>query len=272
MQTRTAILPACALALCATGAHAAYFAQSSYEHVFEFNDALGATPRGLAWDGALYHVVTGGSRDGVRYARHDATGALLQTFAPNVDFRSITTDPAGNTFIRAAGSQALQDQPAPGAFALELTVTGAFLNPDAKLLMSPDGTTLHSLMFGAIFHYDAATGANTGFTTLDGFGDLNNEDDGPQNETFAIADDGTFLTYSEGVLSAWDASGTRVGTTTLIDAGNSPASHASFSYANGLAFVIEGNNALWRGYDLTVPAPGALTLFALALTTRRRRR
>lgn len=270
MQTRPAILSACALALWAHSA-SAYFAQPAYEHVFQFNDVLASTPRGLAWDGAQYHVVTGGSTDGIRYARHDATGTPTATFTPGIDFRSITTDPAGNTFIRAAGSQAFQGQPAPGAFALELSVTGAFLNPNAKLLLGPDGTTLHSLMFGAVFHYDADTGVNTGFTALTGFGDLNSEADNPQNETLAIADDGTFLTYSNGVLSAWDVLGDRVGTTTLIEAGNTEASHASFSYANGLAFVIEANGGLWRGYDLIVPAPATIAVFGIALVVRRRR-
>jgi len=61
---------------------------------------------------------------------------------------------------------------------------------------------------------------------------------------------GYWLTYSNRMLSAWDTDGNRVDTTELLNAGTSFDAHFSFSYANGMVFIVDGPGGSWRGYDV----------------------
>ncbi|MGI8922681.1 MAG: PEP-CTERM sorting domain-containing protein [Fimbriimonadales bacterium] len=103
-----------------------------------------------------------------------------------------------------------------------------------------------------------------------------NESNYPQNRGTAFYPRGfefPWMTYSEGHLSAWDAAGTRIGTTELLTAGIAFDSH--FSFTDGMVLVVDEPGGLWKGYQLEIvpePAPWVVLAAGVCMLLRRRRK
>ena len=270
---RSFALPApLALLLLAAGpATAGVFTAPSYAADVTFADQLGPTTMTIAFDGTGYWSSSGGNTGGVRYARYDAAGNPVATYSPGLDFRSVFTAPGGGTvYARAFSLDTIYQQTAPGVFvpSATLSVPGlAATGPNgdqSAVVFNSAGTELLATTGGVVYRWDLAGNALPS-VTLNGFGSLNNEANYPQERGVAAAG-GYWLTYSEGVLSAWDpATGNRLDTTVLTGAGTSFSSYFSLSYANGRVFVVDAPGGTWRGYNVgfapaAVPEPASLTL------------
>ncbi|HZR84182.1 MAG TPA: myxococcus cysteine-rich repeat containing protein [Candidatus Binatia bacterium] len=229
---------------------------SSYSAGMVFQDALNSTTMTLAFDGTSFWSSSGGSVSGVRYAQYAANGALVATYSPGLDFRSVFTSFNSSTvYARQFNDPTIFVQTAPGTFAPQLTLTGGTLDWQSAVGFAAGGSEMVAMNEGVVTRWNAATGNVIGTTTLAGFGSQNDENTYPQNRGVAAAG-GYYLTYSKGVLSAWDASGARVGDTTLTAAGQTFDAHFSLSYANGKVWIVDQAGASWRGYDVGLGSGG----------------
>ncbi len=207
--------------------------------VLSFADASGDTPMGVAFDGTHYWSVSGGSSDGVREAEYDAAGALVDTFSPGIDFRSISTDSSGRIFARGYNSPTIYQQTSPGVFATFATLSGASINYQGSLVVvNQAGDGFLSINQGVVDEWDMS-GAHTGSVTLNGYG-ANGEGTSYIDGVRIAQVDGYFLTYnaSTAEVSLWDSSGNRVRTLSLTGAPAHDISAAySFSATDGHVFL-----------------------------------
>lgn len=233
----------------AKGQHVIF--NDNYDVSFTFMDApsLEQTRMPAAHDGIYYWSSSGGSPGGLRLAQYDgATGDLIATYAPNLDFRSIFTDAAGNLYARQFNSPIIYQQTDPGTFATYVTLIGGPLDQQSAVVLNSDGTEYIAMAGGTVSQWDS-TGTFLGTVALLGYGTMFGEQNYPNNRGIAAAG-GYWLTYSNRMLSAWDDQGNRVDTTELLNAGTGFDSHFSFSYANGMVFIVDGAGGVWRGYNV----------------------
>lgn len=242
---------------------------ASYSPSTTFTDALSAHPAGLAFDGVNYWGVSGGSSSGVREAEYTATGVLVNTFSPGLDFRAIFTS-GGNVFASTFSSSQIYEQTSPGTFTPFLSLTGGNLNGQSEILLNSNGTEYDGIdnTAGVVDRWSLA-GAFLSTVTLSGYGSQGSEGSYPENTRFAQAA-GYFFTYDgAGTLSAWNASGTRVGTTTLNGAGTSFDSNFSISYTNSQFWIDTVGGGTWDGYNLglssSTPEPATFGICLLGL-------
>jgi hypothetical protein len=139
------------------------------------------------------------------------------------------------------------------------------LDAQSSVVLNSAGTEYDAMSGGLVSRW-ALNGSSLGSVSLSGFGSQNSENTYPADRGLAAAG-GYWLTYSNGFLSAWDASGNRVDQTTLVGAGTTFDSHLSFSYTNGMAFVVDTSNSWWRGYDIglkgpVIPEPASMAIWA----------
>lgn len=237
---------------------------NSYSASITFADASGGnTPMPLAFDGTHYWAASGGTT-AAPYTEYDSTGALIQTFHPGLDFRSVFTGTSGQVFARPFANSTIYQQTSPGVFAASgVTLTGGNLNDQSAVVLD-QGTTYVAQLDGAVDRW-GLNGAFLGSVQLQGFGAIVGETDFPNSVGFASAGN-YWLTYDATTekLSAWDHAGNRVGTTQLLVPGAPPSSFAAFSlsYANGMVFVDDGSGGSWRGYNLGLAAPPPATAWA----------
>lgn len=246
-----------------------------------FADAgSGYTPAGIAFDGTNYWSVDAGTSLLTNQALYDGTGSLVNTYAPGLDFRSIFTDASGGVFARQMADSAIYQQTSPGVFVPTGVTLADPVAPQAQVVLSGDKTEYVSMVDGVVYRWDLAGNSLTS-VPLAGFG-ADTQDDYPQNRAIAAVGD-YWLTYDNQKLTAWDHSGNLAGSAILHAAGTSFGSNYSLSFANGMAFVYDGTDGLWRGYDIFgkpigLPEPGSLTLLILGLAScggaawRKRRR
>jgi hypothetical protein len=215
-----------------------------------FADASGSTPMGVTFDGTHYWSVSGGSSFGVREAEYDATGALVATFSPGIDFRSISVDTSGRIFARGYNSPTIYQQTSPGVFATFATLSGASIHFQGSLVVvNQAGDGFLSVNQGVVDEWDMS-GAHTGSVTLNGYG-ANGEGTSYIDGVRIAQVDGYFLTYnaSTAEVSLWNSSGTRVSTLTLTGAPAHDISAAySFSAADGHVFLDYGGQ--WHEFPL----------------------
>ena len=267
-------LPLLALALSiGTTAHAQNpFSATSYNATTVFTDRLGETTMTIAYDGNSYWSSSGGSANGIREARYDAAGNLLGTYSPGLSFRSVFTTGGSTVFARQFGDNTIYRQTAPGTFVNSgVTLTGGSLNWQSSVVWNSTTGEFNALDQGTVGRW-AADGSFLGNVALSGFGSLNGEGSYPQNRGIATAGN-YWLTYNDNqVLSAWDFSGVRVGTTILNGVGTSAFdSPFSLSYANNQVFVVDSAGSSWRGYNVgltpavsAVPEPGEWATMGMA--------
>jgi len=211
--------------------------------------ALAGTSTGIAWDGSNYWSVNGSGTSGDRIASHAPDGMTGMVYAPLLDFRSAFTmgDGTAPVYARSYSSSVLRVMTSPGVFENDVTLATAEpnLNTQSAVVWNADTSEFVALTQGVVLRW-SADGTFVGVTTLEGLGMLVPEElDYPSNATMAWAQ-GCYLTYADGVLSAWDVAGERVDTVTLEEETFTLDSEFSVSYANGLVFL--GDGTTWRGY------------------------
>jgi len=252
---------------------------SSYTADVTFSDPLGGTSMTIAFDGTYYWTSSGGGTSGVRLAQISSNGALVQTFSPGLDFRSVFVNPnsRGTVYARTYANGTIYQQGSPGVF----TVTAAVLpglDNQTSVVFNGAGSEFLELNNGVVSRFNLS-GALLGTVNLAGWG-ANNESTYPQNRGIAASGDYWF-TYVDRTLSVWNTSGTRLGTTTLVGAGTGFDPNFSLSVANGRVFITDGSGGLWRGYKIgdfsAIPEPSTWALLgggsiACAMLRWRRRR
>ncbi len=209
-----------------------------------------STTMGIAFDGTNYWSVSGDETNGNRLAQYGLTGALIATYSPGLDFRSVFTKADGTVLARAYNSPIIYQQTSPGVMTSSgITLTGGTLDQQASVALNGAGTEFIAMSGGVVSRWD--TGGNyLGSVTLQGFGTLGNENVYPQNRGIA-AFGNVWLTYDGGGhLSMWDFSGNRLLQAVLPGAGTSFDSDFSFSYCNGKVFIVDVAGGTWRGYDI----------------------
>jgi hypothetical protein len=222
----------------------------SYDASLTFVDALQSTTMTLAWDGTNYWSCSGGGPDGLRLARYSAAGALLNTYQPGLDFRSVFTKGDGTSpvYARAYSGNQVLVQVAAGSFGLSATLNGGPLDAQSAIVYDAGASHFVAFNAGTVTRWTDA-GALDSTTVLTNFGAMNGEDQYPQNRGIVVKG-GLYLTYSNGVLSSWNALGQRQKTSTLNGAGVSFDAHFSLSYGNGMVWVVDTAGGMWRGYNV----------------------
>ncbi|PCJ27995.1 MAG: hypothetical protein COA96_02200 [SAR86 cluster bacterium] len=244
------------------------FSSATISSSFSFTEVLGSSEVSIAFDGTNYWTAIGGSAGGTRLAKYDASGSNLGTYAPGLDFRSLTADGAGDVYARAYNNTSIFIQSSDGVFTTTgVSVGGVSSQP--KVILNGDGTEYiaHDTN-GTVRRWDLSGNALSS-VSLSGYGANSGESGYYQDSAISAAGD-YWLTYSEGILSAWDDLGNRVDQTTLLGAGSNFNSHLSQSYANGMFFVMDNDESTWRGYELnldlvSVPEPSSLLILSLGL-------
>jgi hypothetical protein len=225
-----------------------------------FTDALASTTMGMTFDGTNYWSCSGGGSSGVRLAQYSLTGALVATYSPGLDFRSVFTQPDGTLRARAYNNNVIYQQTSPGTFGPSgVTLTGGTLDAQSAVVLNGTGTEFDALSGGVVSRWNT-NGNYLGLVNLIGFGAVPGENVSPQNRGLAALD-GFWLTYNgAGLLSLWDANGNRITQLTLAGAGANVDSSWGFSVANGKVFVVDVGGGVWRAFDLY----GAATVAVLA--------
>lgn len=220
-----------------------------------FTDGLTGTTMPMAFDGTNYWSCSGGNTSGTRLARYSLTGALLATYAPGLDFRSLMTTANGILLARAYGTNVIYLQTSPGVFVNSgITLAGSTLNSQSSVVLNSAGTEYDAMYAGVVSRW-STNGTYLGAVTLTGYGTLSGENTLPENRGLAAF--GNFwLTFNgAGILSVWDTGGNRITQMTLpgagTDAGNSPW---SFGFCNGKVFIVDTAGGIWRGFDLYTAA------------------
>jgi hypothetical protein len=211
----------------------------------------GGTSMNLTFDGNRYFSSAGGGPTGDLLATWDPAGfSLSGVYAPNLDFRSVfTLDGTGSTlYARQYADNTVYKMIRPGVFEPGVVLDGP-LDEQSQVMFDSAGEAFIALSQGGLLQRWDLAGTSLASGTLDAWGSRFDEANYPQDRG-VVAAAGYFLTYSNGNLSAWDTNGVRVGTTLLIDAGSSFDSHFSLSWANGMIWVIDVHNGLWRGYEI----------------------
>jgi hypothetical protein len=237
--------------------------RTNYFSSLVFTDAIplgiAITPTSIAFDGTNYWACAGGQTTGVRYARYDATGALLATYSPGLDFRSLFTDINGQVYARQYNNSIIYRQSSPGVFVNSgVSLTGGSLFSQSQVILNGAGTEYDAMSNGVVSRWSLA-GASLGSVTLQGFGTVPGENSSPYNRALAAAGD-LWVTYAystNNVLSVWDPSGVRLGQAVLSGAGGNDQGW-SFSYCNGKAFISAGPTNFWNAFDVCDAARAAI--------------
>ncbi|HKW28033.1 MAG TPA: hypothetical protein VJT54_01760 [Verrucomicrobiae bacterium] len=223
-----------------------------------FTDALPAHAMGMAFDGTNYWSCSGGSSSGVRLARYSLSGAVVATYSPGLDFRSVCTRADGTVLARAISSGVIYQQTSPGVFASSgITLTGGTLDSQSSVVLNGAGTEFDAMSGGVVSRWNTS-GVYLGAVNLIGYGAMAGENTYPQSRGLAAM--GNFwLTYNgSGILSIWDTNGNRLTQVTLPGAGANTDSSWSFSFCNGKVFIVDNSGGTWRGYDLYTSAAVAV--------------
>jgi hypothetical protein len=230
------------------------FNQASYNAVLTFaNNALANRPCGLAWDGSSLWTGNVGSSGGNVLAQYTGAGAFVSYYQAGIDFRSVFTKGDGTSplYARPISTNQIRVQSSPGVFANDVLLAGAVLDGQAAVVWDATHSHFIGQKDGTVRRW-AANGAALSNVTLTGYGTLNQEGDYPNDRGIAVSM-GFYLTYSNGVLSAWDDQGTRIDTTLLNGTTSSYEEHFSISYAHGKVWVVSANSGgTWRGYDVGI--------------------
>ena len=226
------------------------FPQASYaaDIVFPESASLVGTRMGIAWDGVQYWEASGGGPTGDRLAANNGAGFSVY-YQPALDLRSIFTkgDATSTIYMRAYSASEVRRQTVPGSHTVEASLTGAAVGSQADVVWDNARSQFVTHQSGVVDRFDA-TGVWVNSVTLQGFGNLNNEDSSPQNRGIAVANR-FYYTYSAGVLSAWNKdTGARVDTTTLTGGPTTSDTYYAMSYANGRIFLVTGPGGDWYGY------------------------
>jgi hypothetical protein len=211
---------------------------------------LEQTSMNMTFNGKSYFSGSGGSTFGNRIGEFDMSGGYIASHQPNLDLRSIfTRGGSGDVlFARQFADNTIYKETGPGTFAPSFVLDGS-MDYQSAVAFNDNGEYLVAMQAGGLVQVWDTNGVEQPSFQLIKFGDMAGEDTYPQNVCINTGGN-YFITYSNGILSAWTPQGNRVGYAKLADAGTSFDSHFSLSYANGLVWVITEANGVWLGYDI----------------------
>ena len=133
-----------------------------------FTDALTATTMTMAFDGTNYWSCSGGSTNGTRLARYGLTGALIATYSPGLDFRSLMTKADGTLLARAFNSGVIYQLTNVGVFVSSgITLTGGSLNSQSSVVLNGAGTEFDAMSGGVVSRW-STNGTYLGIVNLIG--------------------------------------------------------------------------------------------------------
>jgi hypothetical protein len=137
---------------------------------FTDGDALPSTTVSMAFDGTNYLSCSGGGSFMV--ARYGLNGALITTYSPGLDFRSLTTRPDGTVLARTYNSGVIYQQTTPGVFASSgITLTGGTLDPQSSVVLNGAGSEFQALSTNGVQRW-STNGAFLGVVKLNGYGSV----------------------------------------------------------------------------------------------------
>jgi|GEM_PF-1292574 len=224
--------------------------QTNYFASLVFSNAIQSITMGLAFDGTNFWSCSGNTATGVRLGRYDASGNLIASYSPGMDFRSVFTDGNCAVLARAYNDRVIYRQVSPGVFTNSgVTLAGGTLDSQSSVVFNGAGTEYIAMSGGVVSRW-SVTGSYLGSVTLQGFGTVSGENSSPQNRGIGAVGN-YWLTYNGNrVLSVWDTAGNRVVQSTLSGAGTGFEASYSFSYCNGKVFIVDSSSGFWRGYDV----------------------
>jgi hypothetical protein len=237
--------PASAAPLCKIDA-----ASLTSTRTFTDSGGLVGTRMTTAFTSSGQFTSSGGGSSGTRLSRYDASGGWLIDFSPNRDIRSVFTqvDGVNPLLVRSYASRQIETFSAPGTSAPFVYLSGGTLDAQSSVVWDAPNSQFLAMYAGRVDRWNGS-GTWLGQTTLSGYGTSGTESSSPQNRGIATVD-GCWLTYESQKLHVWTTAGARSDTVTLTSAGTSSDSYYSFSYANGLVWVLDSAFGTWRGYDV----------------------
>ncbi len=199
----------------------------------------------VTWDGNFYYLSNGGSAGSGQIQQVDATGAVQQTTAINMDMRGMFYRPADGLFYaKNFGTDWFTVDPSTGNFTQVLT--GIFNQIQTKPDISADGSTIYEHDNGTVRMLDFTTGAETGTITGLQFGSF-------PGQHVVQTDGDHLLTMDEnGTIYTYDLQG-RLVTSFVLPVGVVAQSIWSLSFANGMLWVSDtgGGMGTLFAYQLT---------------------
>lgn len=239
-----------------------------------FTDALSSTTMTIAFDGNNYWSTSGGSQTGVRYAQYTSAGSLVNTFSPNLDFRSdFTRTSGGQVFARQYNDNTIYAQGAPGSFTPFVTLGGSGItDAQSAVTFGNFNSEFDAFSSGTLQRWNLA-GSPLSSITFAGFGSGSGTENSYPNNRNIAAWGQYYVTFDNGVINGWDATGARVGVANLVGSGTGFDSNFSFSYAaDGRFWVVDAAGSTWRGYNVPVPEPASMAVLGLGVLAALRKR
>ncbi len=223
---------------------------SSYTVTKTFVDSpgVGSTSMTIAYDGSNYWTSSGGSSSGTRLGRFTTGGSWVSGYAAGRDFRSVFTkgDGIAPIYQREYNDRLIDVMSSPGVFSGSVTLSGGSLDAQSAVVWDDINDQFVAQYNGRV---DVWNGSGTWVKSVSLSGYSGAELTYPQNRGVAAVG-GCYITYYGQTISLWNSSGVREDTATLVGAGTGFDSYFSFSYADGMFWVIDSAYGTWRGYDV----------------------
>ena len=225
---------------------------ADYAAAKTFTDAGGYAPISVAWDGVNYWTSYGGSSAGDRLIKLDAAFNVVTRYQPGRDFRSVfTIGGKGGQLYACSFSQTnvIEKIDNAGVMSAFVTLLAPLPPGDGDVVWNETGTELVAQNAGTVLRW-MPDGTSLPSVALQGYG--TGGENGYGDSTHILVASGYYLTYSDGIISAWTKAGVRVKSANLTASFGGAFPEYSFSYANGLVWLTDGSNGggTWRGYDL----------------------
>lgn len=210
------------------------------------------TPMSAENDGTFIWTASGANNFGQRLTRHLQDGTVDLSFATGIDFRSLYADNFGQLFAKAFGSGNVYSLTQSGIPTLLYTLSDP--DPQSSASLNADDTQLYTRSGSTIRRYDAGSGGFLGQFTLIGMTPA--ELGFPDRIQMETNDAGRIFTYSNGVVSEWDLSGARIGTSTIpIATPTAFNTEWSFSVGNdNVVYLFNNHTMTWESYDIGIAA------------------
>jgi hypothetical protein len=219
----------------------------SYVMTKSMVDALRAPQQSLAFDGTYYWAV--GSRYTYGLVSYTTAG-VSKKYSTFYDFSSVASaDGRGRIYARSTADAWMYQMNSATGFVDVAYLMNGVLDNDSSVAVTANPVTFVALSDGVVTTWNALGELPVSFQ-LASWGTIAGERNVPQRSRMALVGD-TILTYSNGTLSFWSrTTGQRLRTTQLVGAGTTVASHYSFSFADGLVWVLDDVGGTWRGYSV----------------------
>ncbi|MDM7914476.1 MAG: hypothetical protein ACE15D_00990 [Candidatus Eisenbacteria bacterium] len=218
------------------------------------DNSQGWTTMTAEMDGTYVWLAPGGN-PGCPLSQYSVDGTLLNTYYPQIDFRSLYASNGGQLYAKEFCGNVYSISQSGVA-----TLLYGISDPDCQSAASLNGDDTELYVFAAptLYRFDAANGSPIGNVPLIGMG--GGETDYPDNVQMETTADGRILTCSNGVVSEWDLAGNRIGQCN-VPIGSPGDFNTDFSFGvglDGLVYLYNANTAQWESYDVGAGGPVAV--------------